>query len=43
MDELNNKEISKIKFIYSAIEDGWCVNKKDKFYIFKKKHENKKK
>ena len=43
MDELNNKEISKIKLIYSDIEDEWYVNKKDKFYIFKKKHENKKK
>jgi|TARA_Y100000992_G_scaffold166828_1_gene112107 hypothetical protein len=43
MDEFSNKEIAKMKFIYNAIEDGWCIKKKDRIYIFKKNHENKKK
>ena len=43
MDELNKKDKMKIMFIYNAIEDGWSVKKNDKLYIFKKKHNNKKK
>ena len=43
MDEFSNKEIAKMKFIYNAIEDGWSIKKKDRVYIFKKNHENKKK
>ena len=30
------KEWSKIMFIMNAIEDGWCVRKKDSVYIFSK-------
>jgi hypothetical protein len=43
MENLTEKEQLKIRFIYNAIQDGWSVQKKDKMYIFKKKHENKKK
>lgn len=32
----------KIKIIINAIEDGWTVYKKDEYYVFRKKHENKK-
>lgn len=27
-------------FIYNALEDGWEVKKRDKNYVFKKKHHN---
>jgi hypothetical protein len=33
---INNKELSKIMFIYNAIEDGWTIKKKDEKYIFTK-------
>ena len=36
------KERSKIMFIMNAIEDGWCVKKKDNVYIFSK-HKGKEK
>ena len=32
----------KIKIIINAIEDGWTVYKKGEYYVFRKKHENKK-
>jgi len=34
--KINNKELSKIMFIYNAIEDGWTIKKKDEQYIFTK-------
>ena len=43
MDNINEKEKTKILFIYNALQDGWTIKKTDNFYIFKKKHENKKK
>jgi|TARA_B100000674_G_C37168958_1_gene614357 hypothetical protein len=38
-----NKNIIKKKrqFIWNALEDGWEIRKKDKSYIFSKKHEGK--
>ena len=45
-NQIENKELGKILFIYNAINDGWNVEKqftkenKEK-YIFRKKHENK--
>ena len=36
------KEWSKLLFIMNAIEDGWCVRKKDGVYIFSK-HKGKEK
>jgi len=44
-DNLDNLDILKFKkvcFIFNAIQDGWCVKKKDNSYIFSKKHEGKK-
>lgn len=45
--ELNYKNINidimtmhKMFFIYSALNKGWNIKKKDDFYIFKKKHSN---
>lgn len=32
----------KKEFIYNALDDGWCVVKKQDYYIFKKKHEERK-
>jgi len=32
----------KMKLIYNALDEGWCIKKKDTSYIFTKKHENKK-
>ena len=45
--EEENYKIDSIKFqkmllIYNAIEEGWCVKRKSKCYIFTKNHENKK-
>ncbi len=44
MDEKNENTLIKCKkdFIYNAIEDGWTVTKKNNYYVFKKKHEEKK-
>ena len=29
-------------FLFNALEEGWTIEKKKGFYIFKKKHEGKK-
>ena len=29
-------------FLYNALENGWCVKKKDNLYVFTKNHEGKK-
>lgn len=31
----------KKNFIYNALENGWNIEKNNKCYIFRKKHENK--
>ena len=38
----NNKDISKMVFVFNAIEDGWTVKKKQNSYIFSK-HKSKEK
>lgn len=38
----NSKEWSKMIFILNAIEDGWCVKKRNELYIFSK-HKGKEK
>lgn len=45
--QLDNIKLSKMTFIFNAINDGWTVEKQfsennEEKYIFKKKHENKK-
>jgi hypothetical protein len=48
-DYLENKKIKvdpitfqKMSLIYNALDEGWCIKKKNSSYIFTKKHENKK-
>lgn len=36
----SSNEINKLTFIYNALEKGWSIRKKGKFYIFSKKHNN---
>jgi len=36
----HTNEITKLAFIFNAIEKGWSVKKKGKVYIFSKKHNN---
>ena len=41
----NNVEIDKITFqkmafIYNALDEGWCVKKKENNYVFTKNHNN---
>ena len=35
-------KLQKLSFIYSAIDAGWSVKKRENKYIFSKKHEGKK-
>ena len=42
LKKYTSKEWSKIIFIMNAIDDGWCVRKKDGAYIFSK-HKGKEK
>ena len=39
--KMERKAFIKMNFIYNAIEDGWTVKKRDKTFIFQKKHEGK--
>tara|TARA_Y100000741_G_scaffold74236_1_gene54074 strand:+ start:483 stop:680 length:198 start_codon:yes stop_codon:yes gene_type:complete len=39
---MDNIELEKMKFIYSALENGWTVKKNKDKYIFTKKHYDKK-
>ena len=36
----SSNETNKLIFIYNAIEKGWSVRKKGKYYIFSRKHNN---
>jgi hypothetical protein len=47
IDTCNNMNIDTIKlhkmaFLHNALENGWCVKKKDNLYVFTKNHEGKK-
>ena len=35
-------KLHKMGFLYNALENGWCVKKKDNLYVFTKNHEGKK-
>jgi hypothetical protein len=37
---LPGNEINKLLFIHNALEKGWGVRKKGKYYVFSKKHNN---
>ena len=41
VDSLDNNTLSKMIFLYNAINDGWKIEKKNGLYIFRKKHDNK--
>ena len=40
--EVDYIKIQKMALLFNALEDGWNIEKKNDYYIFKKKHENKK-
>lgn len=40
--KINPVLFQKMNLIYNALDEGWSIKKKDKSYIFTKKHENKK-
>lgn len=47
LNEFQNKHINpimlhKMAFLYNALENGWCIKKKNNAYIFTKNHEGKK-
>ena len=47
LNEFQNKHIDpimlhKMAFLYNALENGWCIKKKNNVYIFTKNHEGKK-
>ena len=35
-------QMHKMAFLYNALENGWCVIKKENLYVFTKNHEGKK-
>lgn len=39
---IDNFEYKKMRFLYNALNDGWSISKNQDYYIFKKKHKNKK-
>jgi hypothetical protein len=47
LNNFQNKHIDtimlhKMAFLYNALENGWCIKKKNNAYIFTKNHEGKK-
>ena len=47
LNKFENKHIDpimlhKMAFLYNALENGWCIKKKNNAYIFTKNHEGKK-
>ena len=41
LESLDDKIISKMVFLYNAVNEGWKIEKRDGMYVFRKKHENK--
>jgi hypothetical protein len=41
LESLDDNILSKMVFLYNAVNDGWKIQKQDGLYIFRKKHENK--
>lgn len=42
IDSIDDNILSKMIFLYNAINDGWKIEKQENMYIFRKKHEDKK-
>jgi hypothetical protein len=38
---VDNVKFRKMLLIFNAVNEGWCVKKKNDSYVFTKKHENK--
>ena len=38
--DIDFNTLQKMKFVYSALQDGWSVTKIARKYVFTKKHEN---
>lgn len=38
LEQINMKTIKQMLFIYNSLENGWNIQKKHNYYIFKKKH-----
>lgn len=41
LESLDDNILSKMVFLYNAVNDGWKIQKQNGLYIFRKKHENK--
>jgi len=39
---IENKKLTKMIFLFNALENGWSVKKSQNNYLFKKKHQGKK-
>ncbi len=39
--DINNFEYKKMVFLYNALNNGWSISKNEDYYVFKKKHQNK--
>lgn len=39
---IENSKFQKMLFVFNAINDGWCIKKRNDSYIFSKNHEGKK-
>ena len=39
---IEENKLRKMIFIYNALENGWAIKKREKNYVFRKKHEGKK-
>ena len=37
----DNNKLQKMIFLFNALENGWSIKKKNKKYVFSKKHEGK--
>lgn len=40
--DIENKKLSKMIFLFNALENGWAIKKHENNYLFRKKHEGKK-
>lgn len=38
IENINMKKLKEMFFLYNSLENGWNIQKKKNYYIFKKKH-----
>ena len=41
IESIDDNTLSKMIFLYNAINDGWKIEKQENMYIFRKKHQDK--